>query len=176
MVNAGVSQLSEGQRACLRRVLMHQSSKDIARELNISPHTVDQRLRVAMQHLGVTTRVAAAKILAEHEHPHPYQPQLYQGPHLESQPITAETNDARECGEQPQDAIHAKVPVEEQRSLPVYQPLPHGRVKWPFPLYDGEPNKLTLIERLSWICVIAVAAALAFGMILAGMDALSHLV
>ncbi|MDB5686576.1 MAG: LuxR family transcriptional regulator, partial [Rhizorhabdus sp.] len=54
-----IAKLSEGQRACLRRVLMHMSSKDIARELDISPHTVDQRLRVAIQTLGAANRFEA---------------------------------------------------------------------------------------------------------------------
>ena len=40
-----IEKLTEAQRVCLRMVLMHLSSKDIARELGISPHTVDQRPR-----------------------------------------------------------------------------------------------------------------------------------
>jgi IS30 family transposase len=51
-----LAKISEGQRACLRMVLQHMSSKDIARALNISPHTVDQRLKLAMRTLGAATR------------------------------------------------------------------------------------------------------------------------
>ena len=64
-----LNKLSEAQRICLRMVFMHMSSKDIARELGISPHTVDQRLKGAMQILGVDSRVEAARILARHEAP-----------------------------------------------------------------------------------------------------------
>jgi DNA-binding CsgD family transcriptional regulator len=58
-----VQRLSEGQRECLRMVLLHMSSKDIARALDISPHTVDQRLKLAMKALGAPTRVEAARLL-----------------------------------------------------------------------------------------------------------------
>ena len=40
-------QLSEGQKACLRLVDDHHTSKEIARILGISPFTVDQRLDAA---------------------------------------------------------------------------------------------------------------------------------
>ena len=47
---------------------------------------------------------------------------------------------------------------------------------WPLPMYAGERNDLSLIYRLGWIFAIAVIAALAFGMILAGLDALARLI
>ena len=68
-----IAKLTEAQRVCLRMVLMHLSSKDIARELGISPHTVDQRLRMAIQILGVANRFEAARILARHEAQTQYQ-------------------------------------------------------------------------------------------------------
>ncbi len=77
-----VEKLSEAQRVCLRMVLMHLSSKDIARELGISPHTVDQRLRIAIQTLGVANRFEAARILAKHELSAPYQSPVYQTSHV----------------------------------------------------------------------------------------------
>src|SRR4051812_28194337 len=69
--------LPEHHRLCLRKVLEHKSSKEIAIELGISPHTVDQRIKMAMQTLGVGNRVAAARLLAEHEGS-AYQPLVYQ--------------------------------------------------------------------------------------------------
>jgi hypothetical protein len=63
-------------------VFEHMSSKDIARSLSISPHTVDQRLRLAMRTLGVASRVEAARLLAdaEGEHHVGYQGLIYQTP------------------------------------------------------------------------------------------------
>ena len=62
---ARVAKLSPGQLDCLRLVDQHLSSKEIAAELNISPHTVDQRIREALQILGVERRAQAARIVAQ---------------------------------------------------------------------------------------------------------------
>lgn len=65
---AALSQLTDGQRDCLRLVYNHMTSKDIARTLGVSPHTVDMRLRTAMKVLGVATRIDAARLLMQDEH------------------------------------------------------------------------------------------------------------
>jgi DNA-binding CsgD family transcriptional regulator len=59
--------LNEGQKDCLRLVMQHFSSKEIARKLVLSPHTVDKRLKLATAILGVSSRVDAARMLAEVE-------------------------------------------------------------------------------------------------------------
>jgi hypothetical protein len=41
-------------------LIQHKTSKEIARELGISPHTVDQRIQFAREKLGVQTRSEAA--------------------------------------------------------------------------------------------------------------------
>ena len=62
--------LTEGQKACLRLVVQHHTSKEIARILGISPFTVDQRLDAARRKLQVKRRKDAAKIFAALEmHP-----------------------------------------------------------------------------------------------------------
>lgn len=61
--NPRVTLLTESERACLRLVYQHMTSKDIARQLGVSPHTVDMRLRQAIRKLEVTTRVEAARAL-----------------------------------------------------------------------------------------------------------------
>ena len=75
-----IARLTEGQRQCLRLVLQHRSSKEIAIDLGISPHTVDMRLKMAMQILNVPSRVAAAQALAANEADEPYQRLVYQPP------------------------------------------------------------------------------------------------
>ena len=62
-----LDKLNDGQRDCLRLVYAHMSSKEIAAELGISPHTVDQRLRAAMRILDCDSRFAAARMLATQE-------------------------------------------------------------------------------------------------------------
>lgn len=61
-LDARVARLTPGQRACLDLVDDHATSKEIALQLGISRHTVDARLRQAMQVLGVTSRREAAII------------------------------------------------------------------------------------------------------------------
>jgi DNA-binding CsgD family transcriptional regulator len=56
--------LSPGQIECLLLVDQHHSSKEIAVQLGISPHTVDQRIRGALDKLGVERRGEAARLVA----------------------------------------------------------------------------------------------------------------
>jgi len=60
-----VARLTPGQLDCLRLVDQHLSSKEIATELGISPHTVDQRIRQSLHILGVERRAQAARIVAQ---------------------------------------------------------------------------------------------------------------
>jgi DNA-binding CsgD family transcriptional regulator len=67
MVLNGVDRLTEGQKDCLRLVLQLKQTKEIARELGISPDTVKQRIGIAMRALGADSRVQAARMLETHE-------------------------------------------------------------------------------------------------------------
>ncbi len=78
---ARVQRLSAGQLDCLRMVNDHLSSKEIATELDISPHTVDQRIRGALHILGVERRSQAARIVAQYGGE--YQRLIHQPPHIE---------------------------------------------------------------------------------------------
>jgi DNA-binding CsgD family transcriptional regulator len=55
-----LGRLTAKQCACLDLVLQHQTSKQIAQTLGISPYTVDQRLDSARRILGTSTRLDAA--------------------------------------------------------------------------------------------------------------------
>ena len=52
---------------CLRRWLDHQTAKEIALDLGISPHAVEKRLKMARAKLGVSSSLEAARLLAAHE-------------------------------------------------------------------------------------------------------------
>lgn len=162
-----LSKLSEGQRQCLRLVLAHKSSKDIARALGISSHTVDQRLKVAMKTLGASTRVEAAQRHAELEAQ--YQPLVYQSP------------DIARTGAPPTIGASADAPgaladaVAEQRA--VYQvdaPLSRA-LQAPVPIKGRSPSELGTWQRIGWIVVIMLAIALIFGVFVAGLEGLSRL-
>jgi DNA-binding CsgD family transcriptional regulator len=55
-----LASLTEKQREVLDLLLEHKTSKQIARQLRISPHTVDQRIQFAKYKLGARTRSEAA--------------------------------------------------------------------------------------------------------------------
>src|SRR5262245_9546754 len=65
-----VARLSHGQIECLLLVDQHHNSKEIAVQLGISPHTVDQRIRGALDKLGVERRGEAARLVAAAVSPH----------------------------------------------------------------------------------------------------------
>jgi DNA-binding CsgD family transcriptional regulator len=81
MIAQRVARLSAGQLDCLRLVDQHLSSKEIAAELRISPHTVDQRIRQALATLGVERRSQAARVVAQYSGP--YQRLIHQSPYIE---------------------------------------------------------------------------------------------
>jgi DNA-binding CsgD family transcriptional regulator len=171
-----IARLTEGQRDCLRRVLMHMSSKDIARELDISPHTVDQRLRVAIQTLGVASRFEAARLLAQYERPDLYQASVYQPPYVAPaapQPILAPTgnHEDRRYGQ----SLGDNMLREEQAAFQASSWRMAPPLRLPVPMAGGERNDLGYLSRVGWILAIAVGTALSFGALLAGLDALSRL-
>lgn len=176
MENGGLAKLTEGQRTCLRMVFMHMSSKDIARELGISPHTVDQRLKMAMQLLGVETRFEAARTLAKSEGIGPYQHLVYQSPVVAAADRTTETGAPVDHGSMRHDHPNRAAMREEQVAFEVASPsLKHGRLL-PLPTIRGERNDLGIWQRLGWIIAIAIGSALSFGALLAGLDALARLI
>ncbi|HEV2570019.1 helix-turn-helix transcriptional regulator [Sphingomonas sp.] len=67
MARGALDQLTEAQRECLRLVYAHHNSKEIAEIVGISPSAVDKRIERAVQILGVTSRFAAARMLAAKE-------------------------------------------------------------------------------------------------------------
>ena len=65
MMTPSAGRLTPGQIDCLLLAGQHLTSKEIAPQLGISVHTVDQRIRVAMRTLGVVRRADAVRIVCE---------------------------------------------------------------------------------------------------------------
>ncbi len=166
-----VARLTPGQLDCLRLVNEHLSSKEIAAELNISPHTVDQRIRVALQTLGVERRTQAARIVAQHCGP--YQRLIHQSPHVEvpaagPQPVGAVSHQIRHAdraGEAGGSGF-----ITEQRPAASWSSLP-----LPFATRSNPRNEMSVGLRLLWIVLIATGAAFSAGMYLAGLESLARL-
>lgn len=166
-----VARLSPGQLACLLLVDQHLSSKEIAAELNISPHTVDQRIRGALQTLRVERRTQAARIVAQYQEP--YQRLIHQSPHIEAQPpagqsaqaISIQIRHADRAGETGNAGLNT-----EQRPEYFRSPLP-----LPFATRSHPRNEMSVGFRLLWIVLIATGAAFSAGMFLAGLESLARL-
>lgn len=79
-----ISKLTEKQKTCLRLVAQGYNTKHIARQIDVSAHTVDQRIRNALRALEVEDRFAAARILAEAEADPTYQRLIYQAKALQT--------------------------------------------------------------------------------------------
>ena len=166
-----VARLSPGQLECLRLVNQHLSSKEIAAELAISPHTVDQRIRGSLQVLGVERRAQAARIVAEYEQP--YQRLIHQSPCVEF-PLPGPQQD-RAVSHQIRHADRAgradsSGPKTEQGVEPVWSSL-----QLPFATRSNPRNEMSVGIRLLWIVLIAIGAAFSAGMYLAGLESLSRL-
>ncbi|HVH37909.1 MAG TPA: helix-turn-helix transcriptional regulator [Sphingomicrobium sp.] len=168
---ARVARLSPGQLDCLRLVDQHLSSKEIAVELNISPHTVDQRIRGALQILKVERRTQAARLVAQVCGP--YQRLIHQSPHVE--PALFERHPESAVSQQIRHADRAgefgdagfiteQSPVSIRTSLPL-----------PFATRSNPRNEMSVGTRLLWIVLIATGAAFSAGMYLAGLESLARL-
>jgi len=166
-----VARLSAGQLDCLLLVDQHLSSKEIATELSISPHTVDQRIRQALAILGVERRAQAARIVGRYKEP--YQRLIHQSPHIPAEPqsghpgaaVSHQIRHADRAGEAGGPGF-----LTEQRPASIWPPL-----QPPFATRSNPRNEMSVGQRLFWIAAIAIGAAFSAGMYLAGLESLSRL-
>ena len=167
-----IARLSDGQLSVLRLVDQHLNSKEIAAQLGISPHTVDQRIRAAIRLLGVTRRQEAARLVSLVEGP--YQRLIHQPPLIDAQPISAEPDGAigfqirhaDRSGETGTSGLNTEQGTEAPRSLLVY----------PWATRSNPRNEMSVGQRLLWILLISIGATFSAGMYLAGLESLARLV
>ncbi len=140
-----ITRLTDSQRAYLRLVLEHRSSKEIAQQFGISAHTVDKRIKEAMRILGVSTRIEAARIL-------------------------------QASGEPGAVPRASRDDVGERASIPEANRSHDRRLPLPFPTSARPENNLTLLQRAGWMIGLIIGLALATGILLSGLTALSALI
>jgi DNA-binding CsgD family transcriptional regulator len=169
-MTARVAKLTRGQLDCLLLVDQHLSSKEIAAELNISPHTVDQRIRIALQALGVERRTHAARIVARHHEP--YQRLIHQSPYIEVQSPAEHSTGA--IGNQIRHADRAGEAGGPDLNTE-QRPITWSSLPLPFATRSHPRNEMSVGLRLLWIFLIATGAAFSAGMYLAGLESLARL-
>lgn len=145
-VTDAVMLLTDGQRDCLRLVYNHMKSKDIARVLGVSPHTVDMRLRTAMKTLGVTGRIEAARLLVQEESggettPDLYQPLIYQAPDVAGDADSATVQSPALDGDIAARASDFPTLSRDSLSSPVVDPLVNGPPRLAFTSTDFEASR-----------------------------------
>lgn len=139
--------LSERQRQCLALVGEGFTSKQIARELALSPSTVDNHLRAALERLGLNSRTDAARALRS---------------------ARAEQEDASGMA---MDANEAGVPP------PTIQPMAPLRLRgWlRLPRLGGVENRLSLGQRYFHVAQIALLGMMVMAVLVVTIAGIVHL-
>ena len=166
-----IQKLTDSQRAYLRLVHAHKSSKEIAQHFGISAHTIDKRIKEAMRILDVRSRFEAARMI-----------------------VDAEQEGASRLGPQPPDlAIRSYAPLlapangrgttigaEEtgyrigEETLP-YRTYPGGGLPLPVPTRARPENRLSVLQRLAWTIGLIIGLAIATGLLLSGITSFGNL-
>jgi hypothetical protein len=168
----------------LRLVNRHLSSKEIAAELGISSHTVDQRVRGAIRTLGVARRSEAARLIdlyekaggQELEPPSvaepAYQCLIHQPPHIDAEPDQVQSEGA--VSSQIRHADRTGGTGTER--LETEQSTPRSRsslLPWSTP--QQARNAWSVGQRLAVVAGVAIMSSFSVGMLLAGLESLSRL-
>lgn len=169
-----IDKLTTRQRDCLRLVLHHMQSKEIGRELGISPMTVDNHFRSAIQTLGVTNRLEAARLLESYERGAPSQ-------RLTSQPQPVVSSPERPIIRPPatvgdgQEKLSSAL-REDQMPYRTYREVSFAEIPLPVPTRGRPYNDLTIAQRLFWIAILIFGMGLGTGALLSGFAALSNII
>ncbi|WP_168072817.1 helix-turn-helix transcriptional regulator [Caulobacter sp. SSI4214] len=159
----GLSRLSTREMECLRLVDRHMSSKEIARELGLSKHTVDWHLDKARRRLGAVDRYEAARRVFDSGLGH-----------ASAQEPSADTGwGVNRVGPPISHAQAAFVQAERPGDArdPLHSQHGDGRDVHFEALFGS--NKLGLGFRLAFIAAVMVLTAFAMGVLLAGVHVLS---
>jgi len=171
-----VARLSQGQIECLLLVDRHHNSKEIAAQLGISPHTVDQRIRGALDKLGVERRGEAARLVAAAISPDDvtYQRLIHQSPYIDLRgKLGHEEGTVRTQIRHADRAGEARPPGNLTEQSPAGSGSP---LQLPFATRSHPSNEMSVGLRLVWIVLIAMGATFSAGMYLAGLESLSRMI
>lgn len=171
-----IDRLTAAQKACLRLVFRQKSSKDIAKQLGTSPHTVDNHIKSAIQKLSVKNRGEAALLLAEYE-------EIFQRRELASQlPVLSPDTVSRPSPVEPAEGDLAGGGLGSTDSLwPILENRPAAStaqpgLRLPFPRHWGEPNDMSGAQKLLWVVALAIAMCIGIGAVVSTMEALSRII
>jgi DNA-binding CsgD family transcriptional regulator len=145
------TQLNPGQVQCILLVGNHLTSKEIAKRLGISRHTVDQRIRGVLRATGTTSRRQAAQLIK-----------------LQCE-LEAKVDDIGLTNPEGTTVAEQTAPA---ASLPHFA---FGLMP-PFATRRVPSNRMGMIQRILWIVVIALGAFASTMMYVAGLESLARLI
>ncbi|ANC87206.1 helix-turn-helix domain-containing protein [Sphingomonas sp. NIC1] len=178
---AAFDRLSRRHRECLRGVRALKGSKEIAEELGIEKSTVDSYLTEAVKLLGARNRRDAALRWAA------YEDQAAE-PSAEFTTIIPEAGDPDKIGGHSARlsplAADPPLPVVPDETIVMAADSGGARpfrssafpIRLPFRRKGQRGNDLTVGDRLIWIQAIAFGTIVGFGMLMSGLQALTHLI
>ncbi|MET3723459.1 helix-turn-helix domain-containing protein [Sphingomonas trueperi] len=146
--------LTKRQVECLGWVYRGYETKEIARELGLSPETVDMHIKNATQRLGVPSRKVAARLI--HGGTNIPQSLVPPSPGISAGSTTSDAEaSAALGGAAPPDLVEV--------------------LGLPFPTEGAPINHLTSSQRLFWVAAIAVGVVVGFGALISSLQALGQL-
>ncbi len=162
-----IESLTPRQRDCLRLVAKGYQTKEIAERLGISPGRVDKHVTAALRDLGVSGRVQAARLLADHE---TLQIAPQEGAQwLGAQPLglPGEPSAPQHVPSEGSNGLEEEAPAASARAAiqPFRLSLPMGRLPLPFPFATKGRlrNDLSPLETVIAMLVVAAVGAAAAG-------------
>ena len=172
--------LNEGERDCLRLVAQGLVSKEIARHLDLSPHTVDDRIRTACRKLKVRRRSQAAHLLASLEGV------VVKGENGDTSKLRYEKSgmeEALDAGEERvsagegsgSDDLEHQRPARAESSSDSASGGSRLAVHHPYAIFFGGRNRRPIILRLLYFALIVIGIGLAYGGIANGLTELSRI-
>ncbi|MBX7482794.1 helix-turn-helix domain-containing protein [Qipengyuania qiaonensis] len=157
VVQPSGSPLTGRQKECLLLLKGGLSSKQIARELNISPRTVDQHIAVALENLGVKNRLEAISRLHEIDRLDPSAAADVALPRVATGSVTEFSAPDRTNRSVELDSL-------TPASLPLLPPI------------GGSSNTASVRDRISWIVRLATFCSMLTCLVLLSILGLSEIV
>lgn len=153
--------LSDKHIAVLERIASHKSSKIIARELDISPFTVDQRVRKIMTVLGVQTRLQAAQLYQVVQGHAPASGEMYKE-------LVCKSSHIPKSGKARDEEVRLGELDPASREAVINHPL------FSVLLSSRKENRLSVPNRLLFIIAIMIASTLLIAAMISLVEGLSR--
>lgn len=165
--------LTELQKEALQLFHARRNAKQIGRQLGISHHAVNERLRSARRALGVATSAEAAAILASEETGQPYNRVVYDAGRLLVPPDSVNMNRSNGAGPQPGAGLNT---MREEQEPYLFGQRPSPAPKLQHLLIGRGVEDASRSRILLGIALLALAAIVGVGTLVTISSGISFIV